>query len=167
MRTNDRGMHDPLPIHKKIYLYTRIVLLSLFLFYTSSYIDLYYVYTLNPTVNSFLSWNNIREIFQTDNNASLGYIQIYVCLGVILLGTLGALLSRKSLHFMSTEEIMYSLNDKKAYVASGIFTYIKHPMYVSIVMITLGTYGMFPTIFGSVFLMVAYIFILEKVRIEE
>lgn len=94
--------------------------------------------------------------------------QLYVTLGGTIFwlgGMYLVLVSRHALKNASYREVLFALNDHAS--PHAIYTYFKHPMYVGMLALLLGSLLWFPNIVGLGLVLIIAICLYEKVRIED
>lgn len=115
---------------------SKLVIINIFLFYTVSF-------------NSLTAIS--LPLTQTFNNI--------VSITCLLLGMSLFIISRQTLRDLSYSDIMFSYNP--TYISSGIYKYLSHPMYVGMTLILVGSWLVFPTILGALFI-ITFLFLIKK-----
>lgn len=65
------------------------------------------------------------------------------------------------------DETLFRFEKTSTLVASGIFQYIRHPMYLSLLLLAWGAFFQRPTIYGGIILAATSIFLLLTARADE
>lgn len=151
-------VHTNIPTDKRLILFSGLLIVFLTLFYSFIYVEI----GVSQYIHSYFFAIHYPLIY-------LKYLYLLrtVSLIFIFVGMLLMIKSRTDLKAMTSKEVAFSLNTKQEMqVRTGLYAYIKHPMYLGIILITLFSLILFPTLLGSV-LFVGIIFcILMKMRIE-
>lgn len=99
-------------------------------------------------------------------SVSLLPIRIFA-LSSLLIGAVLIMKSREKLGMLTSREVIFALNDDKSKkVHDGVYTNMNHPMYVGIVLVTLSSLILLPSVLGACILLGVYFCLWMKTRVE-
>lgn len=99
-------------------------------------------------------------------NISLLPVRIFT-LSSLLIGAVLIMKSREKLSMLTSREVIFALNDGKGQkVHDGVYTNMHHPMYVGIVLVTLSSLILLPSVLGACILVGVYFCLLMKTLVE-
>lgn len=117
------------------------------------------------TLFYFISFFGVGEL-------KLSYLgnakNIFLPIGLffIVIGMVFMLISRWQLRDLSNEEMFFSINNSYL-VTNGLYRYMKHPMYVGLIMIFLGSLVIYQNLISLVLFFVILYLIRQKIILEE
>ncbi len=85
----------------------------------------------------------------------------------LLIGALLIMKSREKLGMLTSREVIFALNDDKGKkVYDGVYANMRHPMYVGIILVTLSSLILLPSVLGACILLGVYFCLWMKTRVE-
>lgn len=155
--TIDRGLlqaSDKRPNDSRLVRYSGGLIVLLTIFYTIIY---------NRIDISFWGLVDSSNFIQS---VSLWPIRIFA-LSSLLIGAVLIMKSREKLGMLTSREVIFALNDDKSKkVHDGVYTNMNHPMYVGIVLVTLSSLILLPSVLGACILLGVYFCLWMKTRVE-
>jgi protein-S-isoprenylcysteine O-methyltransferase Ste14 len=155
--TIDRGLlhaDDKRPNNSRLVRYSGGLIVLLTIFYTIIY---------NRIDISFWGLVDSSNFIQS---VSLWPIRIFA-LSSLLIGAVLIMKSREKLGMLTSREVIFALNDDKSKkVHDGVYTNMNHPMYVGIVLVTLSSLILLPSVLGACILLGVYFCLWMKTRVE-
>jgi protein-S-isoprenylcysteine O-methyltransferase Ste14 len=155
--TIDRGLlqaSGKRPNDRRLVRYSGGLIVLLTIFYTIIY---------NRIDISFWGLVDSSNFIQS---VSLWPIRIFA-LSSLLIGAVLIMKSREKLGMLTSREVIFALNDDKSKkVHDGVYTNMNHPMYVGIVLVTLSSLILLPTVLGACILLGVYFCLWMKTRVE-
>lgn len=155
----DRGLLSvgdtlSLPNDRRLVMYSGCLIILLTIFYTIIYnrID--------------ISFGGLMDSSDFIHAVSSLPIRIFA-LSVLLIGAALIMKSREKLSMLTSREVIFALNNirnKKVY--DGVYINMHHPMYVGIVLITLSSLILLPSVLGACILLGVYFCLWMKVVVE-
>lgn len=146
--------HVDLPVDGRLRYYSGGLIIFLTLFYTAIYnnIDISPALFDTSGIKEMLSLVEMRALF----------------VFIALVGAYIFIQAREGLSMLTSKEVVFSLNNKPGSTKAnaGVYTYMHHPMYVGITLITLASLLLFPSVIGAIFLLCAYICLYLKICLE-
>jgi protein-S-isoprenylcysteine O-methyltransferase Ste14 len=138
-----------LPFDRRLVVYSNILIVLLFTFYTIFYVTIY--------INNFTNLG-------TPTNTQVSFYGGIFSIAIVTIGAILMIRTRNGLSMLSSKEVIYSIN--KVHVSSGIYKYFHHPMYIGMLLIVIGTLVLNPSIIGSIVISFIAICLVLKARTE-
>lgn len=150
-RDHYKGM---LPVDRRLVFYSGAFILLMSVFYTVLYFGI-------DITSEHLDISIIKVAL------SAGSIRL-IAVFTILIGAVLTVQAREKLEMLTSREIVFSLNkSKNQQASSGVYGSMRHPMYVGIVLVTVSSFLLFPSLLGLLLLICIYICLLMKITIEK
>ncbi len=147
--------HVSLPNDSRLVVYSGGLIFLLTVFYTIIY---------NRIDISFWGLIDSRDFV---NAVSLVPIRIFAVI-VLLIGSVLIKKAREKLSMLTSREVIFALNnmqDKKVY--DGVYRHMHHPMYVGIILVTLASLVLLPSVLGACILIGGYFCLWMKTVVEK
>ncbi len=87
-------------------------------------------------------------------------------LTIVIIGMAFMLISRWQLRSLSNKDVFFSINNTKL-VTDGLYRYMKHPMYMGLLMIFLGSIVIYKNPLSLIFFLAILYLIRQKINLEE
>lgn len=131
-----------LPLHHHLVWYSTAVFISITFFYWAIFSDI-------GSLTGYLSVSNLLN----DTGVFLS-----------VLGAISMILSRWGLRELTVGEVVFARCESR--ISTGVYRYFKHPMYLGLFLILLGSFVLYPNFFALFFMALTWFLVEKKKEIE-